>query len=85
MVAQIFYGLVQNQLKLKAMKKTLIISLLCLASSGSFAQIPYTVKDVPQLENNGQAVTVTPAFNAPYKVVADQPCYMYKKNGQIKK
>src|ERR1700748_16388 len=65
------------------MKKTLFISLMCLSSIGGFAQIQYTLKEMPQLDDNGQPVTVTPTFNAPCKMVADEPCTMYKKNGEV--
>jgi hypothetical protein len=65
------------------MKKTLFLSLMCLASMGSFAQIQYTLKEMPKLDDNGQPVMVTPTFNAPCKMVADDPCAMYKKNGEV--
>ena len=65
------------------MKTTIIISLLCIGSVSSFAQHQYTTKDVPPLVNNGPKVMVTPAFDGNYKVVTDEPCYMYKKHGLV--
>ena len=65
------------------MKTTIIISLLCLGAMTSFAQNEYTTKDTPPLINNGPRVYVTPAFDVPYKVVSDNPCYMYKKHGLV--
>lgn len=69
------------------MKATILISILGLASLVSQAQtqpqFEYTTKDNPPLVNNGKAIPVAPAFDAPFKVVSDTPCYMYKKNGVV--
>jgi hypothetical protein len=65
------------------MKKTILISLLCIASATGFAQVQYTIKEMPALDNNGQPLTVTPSFTAPCKMVANEPCSMYKKDGEI--
>ncbi len=65
------------------MKTTLIISLLCLASLGSYAQTEYTTKNLPPLVNNGKAIPVTPAFDEPFTVVTDNPCYAYKRHGLV--
>ncbi|MCW3121503.1 MAG: hypothetical protein JWQ38_995 [Flavipsychrobacter sp.] len=67
------------------MKTTILISLLCLGSLAGNAQtqFQYSTKDNPPLVNNGKRIPVNPAFDAPFKVVSDTPCYMYKKNGLV--
>ncbi len=67
------------------MKTIILISLLCLGALVSNAQteFKYSTKDNVPLINNGPRVAVNPAFDVPYKVVSDTPCYMYKKNGLV--
>ena len=66
------------------MKTTIFISLFCLGAMSGFAQEHrYTTKDLPPLVNNGPRVYVDPAFDGPYKVVSDNPCYVYKKHGLV--
>ncbi len=65
------------------MKKILAISLLCIGSLSGYAQTEYTTKNPPPLINNGPRVNVTPAFDEPFKVVSDNPCYMYEKHGLV--
>ncbi len=62
------------------MKTTILVSLLCLGSLCSFAQFQYTTKDHPILKENVR-IPVTPAFDGPYTVVSDTPCYMYIRHG----
>ncbi len=57
------------------MKTTILVSLLCLGSLCGFAQFQYTTKDHPILKENVR-IPVTPAFDGPYTVVSDTPCYM---------
>ena len=62
------------------MKTALIISLLCVASFSSFAQLKqykYTTNDHPKLKK-GQRIPVTPAFSEPFTVVEEPACYLYK-------
>jgi hypothetical protein len=36
--------------------------------------------DIPELQEAGKRIPVTPSFDRPYTVIYNPPCYMYRKN-----